>query len=66
MRINGVEITPTYGNGGIPGCYMCRVWMSSGRFIVTAVDIAGNELRWEATSDPTEVGNIVKKFSGQA
>lgn len=58
------KIIPTYGKNAIPGCYMCRAWITRGNFIVTAVDIAGNELAWKSTSDPTEVGNIIKEFSG--
>lgn len=58
------RIKPTYGKGGIPGCYMCRAWVNNGHFIVTAIDVAGHELRWEATDDPAAVGEIIKRFAG--
>jgi hypothetical protein len=59
-----MKIKPTYGKGAIPGCYMCRAWLRGKAFIVTAVDIAGHELAWESTKDPTKVGEIIKRFSG--
>jgi len=60
------KITPTYGKNALPGCYMCHAWLRGKNFIVTAVDVTGKELAWKSTSDPTEVGNIVKEFSGEA